>query len=278
MIEEIINQIASTVPAVCDEGWWYDAQRDFCQRKEWLKAKAFLRTDPSCLLELKSLVSEDVFSLVELRKLQQHIWQNMSGSRFEASSVVAYQEASVLRFVTVGKGNLYHLPGKMIVGGTHYRELVRRHENKMRWRIPSAPFSIDFSDLDEPLPSNEDSALARITKDWDEDELRIREIMTIIRRIDDQTRINKKDFLASRLVQDATRFNLLDCCEKSRDCPFALAEQSFTVGTKNSVKLWHRLPNLGMRQQIQSGWWLRITFPHSFLQIISRTVALSFDS
>ena len=208
MIEKIIEHIASFVPAVCDEGWFYDAHHDFCQRKEWSKARAFIRTNPSCLLELKSLVSEDVPSLGDLRKIQQSIWHNMSGSRFEASSIAAYQEASVLRFVTVGKGDLYHLPGRMIVGGTHYHELVRRYENKARSRIPSAPFSIDLSDLDEPLPSNEESELTRTMKDWDDDEIRIREIMTIIRRIEKQTRTNKKDFMASRLVQDATRFNL----------------------------------------------------------------------
>ncbi len=115
MIEQIISEVIARNRAACGQGWLEDARHYFCEHEAWHKASAFERTDEHCVLELKSTVSPALSSLGELRSIQQKIWLEMAFSYFEASSVIFYKEASVLRFVTLANKTSTCLTGRMIV-------------------------------------------------------------------------------------------------------------------------------------------------------------------
>ena len=207
MIEQTIRRVMSTIPAKCDEGWWYDAEHFFCEHKSWKKAAAFIRTDPSCLLELKGIACEDIESLRDLRTIQQSIWQELAWSHYQASSVTFYRQASVLRFITVVRDESSCLTGRMIIGGNHYYELVRRWNGPIE-EFPESKFDIDFVDVDESILSLQQAEIAEAASNRKDDDAAIAEIAEILSRIENYTLTNKEKFLESDLLRDAVMFNL----------------------------------------------------------------------
>lgn len=208
MIEQTIDFIISTCKPQCSEGWLDDANHFFGENKAWTNSNAVVTKDARCLLELKAIVSPSVNSLRDLRIIQREIWQNLAWSSFEASAINDYHEASVLRFITVVKGNSSCTTGRMIIAGDHYHELVRRAENHRRSELPRLPFTLDLSDLETQLLIREQVVTLRRANDWNEDKLLIPDIRTLIQRIENCIAAGKQSFFDSTVSQDALRFNL----------------------------------------------------------------------
>ena len=207
MIEHTIERIAATLPAACPDGWLYDAKHYFCEHKAWTKATVFRREEHCCMLELKALVSEEVESLHELRRVLLEIWQNLAWQYFEASAFVSYKEAAVLRFITVNRNEKSYLAGRMIVGGNHYYELTRRWAGKFQHSevIQDAPFEVNFADMDNGVLLLKESELLSKTADWAEDEVLIAELKKVIRKLDSYTASGNEGDVKSR---DAALFNV----------------------------------------------------------------------
>lgn len=207
MIEQTIDYILSKSTSGCADGWLADAEHYFCEHVAWTAASANRTNDPRCLLELKAIASSSVESLQNLRAIEEGIWKELAWSHYQASGHTAYREASVLRFVTVVRDDSSCTTGRMIIGGDHYSELVRRAENKSRRALPQLPFEIDLSELDSKILSPDQLLAVRRSNDWNEDELLIPQIIGIIKRIEECI-FDEATFLASEVNQDALRFNL----------------------------------------------------------------------
>lgn len=207
MIEQTVDYILSKNNPECADGWLADAEHYFCDHVAWSAASAERTNDPRCLLELKAIVSTSVESLQKLRAIADEIWKELAWSHYQASGHTAYREASVLRFITVVRDDSSCTTGRMIIGGDHYGELVRRAENKSRRALPQIPFEIDLSELDAKILNPDQLAAFRHSNDWNEDKLLIPQIIGIIRRIE-ECMVDEPTFFASEVNQDALRFNL----------------------------------------------------------------------
>jgi uncharacterized protein with HEPN domain len=215
MIEDVIKHLMATVPAVCEDGWLDDAGHYFCHAEGLSKAAAFKREQPDCLLELKGIVSPSVSTLIDLRTLQQRVWQNLAFSTFEASSVTFYREASVLRFITAHNKSSC-LTGRMVIGGNHYYELVRRSEqsqadnrkqSKLN-RLPSAPFQVDFADLDEYVLSVQEAQARNELATAADHQVRLSAALRTVEQITQYISTSKEEDLKSALIREALMFNL----------------------------------------------------------------------
>lgn len=212
MIEETIDFILGTIPAVCDEGWLCDAEHYFCDHKAWQKSAAFIRDDPRCLLEMKSLVSEDIDSLHELRTIQKEIWAQLGWPYFQSHSIVFYKQASVLRFRTMRENKKSCLTGRMIVAGDHYHELAARWCVRMRgsqtdWQFSDAPFSVDFTDLDEAFQAREPLRTSLRELVLNQRSAAVSKITHALQAISEYTTEGKKELSNCPKTRDAIMFN-----------------------------------------------------------------------
>lgn len=180
-----------------------DVYHYFCDAQEWIKAAAFERTDPECLLELKATVAPSILSIYDLQSLQYKIWHDLAFPHFEASSITLYKEASVMRFITAS-GNKSCFTGRMIIGGDYYYHLLGRRLAK----LPAAPFAIDFSDLDQYLLSLSEAQSSSRTEREEEHQRRLAAAIKTVQVINEYTSAGKQEVVNSTQLRDALMFNL----------------------------------------------------------------------
>jgi hypothetical protein len=148
MIELIVQRVIEAIPPSSGDdflGFYYDVEHYFVDSNSaFVHATAAVRDDNSCLLEMRGDIAPHISSLQEISGELHDLWRTLAYPHFQASSCKWYQEATVLRFVTVIHDDLFYVTGKVMVGGGHYAELIKKFERDYRMKIPS---------LSDPLPS-----------------------------------------------------------------------------------------------------------------------------
>ncbi len=143
MIERVIADIASRLPPSSGDnltGFVIDADHflDACESLESVNVDR--STNPSSLLEIRAEAAASVNAVQEISHALLDAWQSIAYTDFQASAVLLYKEATVLRFVTVISGDAFYVSGTVRVAGPHYPALVQRYDR-------------DFGASHGPLPS-----------------------------------------------------------------------------------------------------------------------------
>ena len=135
MLESLIIQIASTIPPSSKrnlEGFSLDLDFALWRAKDVItSAKVSHTDDPHRLIIINATIAENVNALSEVLLALKNIWASVTYNYFEASSCEYYQEALILRFVTIMSDKQLFVSGAMMVQGKKYQELISRHEGKI---------------------------------------------------------------------------------------------------------------------------------------------------
>jgi hypothetical protein len=144
VIETLIKQIVEKVPPSANgnlEGFITDLDHAFWKAKKVIAPpNKFLRTNqPRQLLVVRASIAESVKALPIVFQTIKAVWASVTYRYFEASSLDYYQEALVLRFVTVMSDEELFVSGAIIIEGQKYQKLIIEHESKFGKTVETLP-------------------------------------------------------------------------------------------------------------------------------------------
>lgn len=131
MIEAVIQQVLASVPPSSGDnllGFKIDANYYFEAHKAFTKTRVSQTQNPACLLDMRGEVAPHVSSLQEISTALIEVWQSLAYNDFQATACHWYQEATVLRFVTVISDNQFCVTGRMAIAGPHYPKLAQQFD------------------------------------------------------------------------------------------------------------------------------------------------------
>jgi len=143
VIEDLVRRIAATVPAVSGDsltGFIIDAEHFFGMCTPFESVEVEGGDNPLSIVTVRARVRADVASVQDISQALSGALPQVAYNHFSAWSVDWYQEATVLRFVTVPARGLYYVSGTALATGPSYPALL-------------ASFERDFSKLHGPVNS-----------------------------------------------------------------------------------------------------------------------------
>jgi hypothetical protein len=132
MIERVIQMlVADGYPSSGDKlaGLSVDAEHYLSQSGILEEVSVRQTGEPECLLAIQATVTSRAQSLQDVSTTLRRAWAALASSAFEASSCAWYQDATVLRFVTVMKGGVF-VSGEVVAQGGPYAQLVEKFEHE----------------------------------------------------------------------------------------------------------------------------------------------------
>ena len=143
MIEPLITQVAAEVPCSSGDnllGFEIDTVHALLNRSPAFKTADVTKTnDPMALIHARIEIQDDLSGLGEVEAALGQVFQMIAYRYFSAMSIRAFQEAVVLRFVTVVDGRQFFVSGRMVATGGSYPSLVRKFETGFPTTLPSDP-------------------------------------------------------------------------------------------------------------------------------------------
>jgi hypothetical protein len=88
------------------------------------------------VLEIAVIASETTPSLEAIAQALLEGWQHIAYQHFQATSVVAYEDATEMRFVTVAAGGGLCVTGRVTVTSRHYAQLIAAFERDFSFVHP----------------------------------------------------------------------------------------------------------------------------------------------
>jgi hypothetical protein len=141
MLPELIARLRETIPPSEGDsllGFKMDCDVFFAEDPLIDEVAVARTTDPSELLRIRVRLALNAATLQDVSRALTTAWQNVAYSEFQATSLEWFQEAIVLRFVTVISGARFFVSGCTVATGPTYPSLV-------------SAFHRDFGSLRRPL-------------------------------------------------------------------------------------------------------------------------------
>ena len=141
MIPELIARLRETIPPSEGDdllGFEMDCDVFFGEGASIDNVAVTHSTDPCELLRIRVRLAPSAATLQDVSHALTTAWQNVAYSDFQATSLEWFQEATVLRFVTVISGARFFVSGCAVATGPTYASLV-------------SAFHRDFGTLRGPL-------------------------------------------------------------------------------------------------------------------------------
>ena len=149
-VDEVIDRLAGLYrPSdLSCSGFLAYADHRFRSCSELIQSNVIITNNPNCLVEFKGLITDTSKSLGDIYNLVQNLWDLISYQTFKASSCLHYQQACVLRFVTLEDPypeltlatDGSYISGRIVVSSTIHSKLTS--EGMWRGRFPRLPDDI----------------------------------------------------------------------------------------------------------------------------------------
>lgn len=134
MIENLIHQLTATLPPSSGlnlQGFTADLEHALRNKPGFFtSAQVKLGPDPSRLIEATALITDEAKSLQDVKQALLDIWRATAYSFFQASSCIWYQEATVLRFVSIISPEEFFVSGVITAQAGPYARLAKEFEQK----------------------------------------------------------------------------------------------------------------------------------------------------
>ena len=127
MIPELIARLRETIPPSEGDnllGFQMDCDVFFGEADSIDDVAVAKTTDPYELLRIRVRLGPSAATLQDVSRALTTAWQSVAYSDFQATSLEWFQEATVLRFVTVIGGARFYVSGCAIATGPTYPSLV----------------------------------------------------------------------------------------------------------------------------------------------------------
>lgn len=133
MIESVISLVQlSSSPSSGDDlkGFVMDVDEAFYSASLFQESDVITSFDHSCLVKVHASIAPTIMSVQQISDALQQIAYRIGYQYLTATAITWYQEATVLRFVTVTTSNGFYVTGMAVTTGSKYKKLVDRFDRE----------------------------------------------------------------------------------------------------------------------------------------------------
>ena len=142
MIESTIQHISSNFPQSSGDnllGFRIDTDAALNREKLLHSYELQLRDDPLSMINVTANLAKIVENLADVSRILRDVWSDLAYDHFEASAILRYRDATILRFITVISDESFFVSGTIRVIGDQYPKLAANYEQDWKRVLASAP-------------------------------------------------------------------------------------------------------------------------------------------
>ena len=139
MIDEVIASVlAKARPSSGGDldGIVIDADYAFENESTFEEVEIARTTQPECMLEITARAPERMTMLQHISHALREAWQSLAYSDFQATSILWYRQAMIMKFVTSNIEGTLCVTGRVIITAPRYSEMVLAFERDFGFAGP----------------------------------------------------------------------------------------------------------------------------------------------